>query len=281
MNAVVVYNSRSGSAVTLSELKRLFTRANIDVSEYIAIATDIHSALQPYIKKKDIVIVGIGGDGTLRSIAAELVGSQCVFAPLPGGTLNHFTKDLGIEQSLANAISRLPHARITRIDTVSVNGILFLNNSSIGLYPSTLSDRTRLQRYIGKWPAALVASVRAIVRFTLYDVSIAGESFQTPFVFIGNNNYDIDALMSRTSLDQGVMSIYSVASSRRWVLFKILFFGLIHKRDITKELKFHTTDDVSIVVRKKHVRVSYDGEHSRMTPPLRYKVRARSLRVLV
>lgn len=280
MKAVIVYNPKSGSSLPASELKSKFSAASIDVIDLIDITQDFEQNIRQYINVQDLTIVGYGGDGTLRSVATKLVGTNSVFAPLPGGTLNHFTKDLGIDQNLDTAIKNLPDATQTSIDAADINGHIFLNNSSIGLYPSSLTERSKIEKYIGKWPAALFASVKAFLLFKRYSVAINGESFQTPFIFVGNNAYDIDNFMNRQDLDKGTLSVYVVNSSRRSALLKILLLSLIGKRHEATELKTYNTTSLDIHISKKRVRVSFDGEHRKLSTPLRYSLRAKSLRVL-
>lgn len=61
------------------------------------------------------------------------------------GTLNHFTKDLDIPQDVDEALARLRRLKPHTIDIASVNDMMFINNSSIGLYPASLRSRSMSQ----------------------------------------------------------------------------------------------------------------------------------------
>ena len=280
MKVVVVFNPQSGSSLERDELEKRFTRAEVEVVAYIDATHSLHDELKSYTRQDDTIIVGYGGDGTLRSIAAELVHTKAIFAPLAGGTLNHFTKDLGVDQDLDTAINHLKSAKVKEIDTVSVNDATFINNSSIGLYPISLIERTKLEDRLGKWPAAVIASIRAFVRFKLYTITIEGEKFLTPFVFIGNNHYDIDALLTRSSLSDGTMSIYAIDSTKRSALLKIVVLSLVGRPSRAPELKSYKSTAVAIEIQRRFVRVSYDGEQVKLKPPLKYVLHKKSLRVL-
>jgi diacylglycerol kinase family enzyme len=280
MEAIVIYNRRSGSALPPSELDVYFSQSNITVNQYVDIADNIQAAIKTHLQKPGAIVIGYGGDGTLSTVAQYLIGTRGVFAPLPGGTLNHFTKDLGINQDLAAAIDHLPKAKTKLLDTACVNDKLFLNNSSIGLYPSSLSERSKIESRLGKWPAAVFASIRALVKFRLYSVDINGESYVTPFIFVGNNNYDSSKLMARNSLEKGVLSIHLVNSTKRRALFKIGILALLGRPKQADEFRTFLTDDATIHINRKQVRISFDGEHARLHTPIHYKINKQSLKTL-
>lgn len=282
MKVVVIYNSKSGSALPLKELKALFRRAGITTEAFIDITKGLAS-LSRWRDQKDVVIAAVGGDGTLSSVAAKLVGTKTLFAPLPGGTLNHFTKDLGISQDLAEAVANLNHKTPRKIDVATVNDTVFLNNSSIGLYPSSLQTREELEKSkLAKWPAAIVAVLKALVRYRSLTVTIDDETFKTPFLFVGNNDYHLDdpAASGRNKLDQGLLSVYAIASASRWGLIKVLGRALVGKLDTADEMKIWKTSHLTIHAKKKSLRVSRDGELEKMSTPLEYTVVAGGLKVI-
>lgn len=282
MRSIVIYNSRSGSALPLDALKQLFKNTDISVLKYIDITQEGYErAVATYRSTPSIVLIGYGGDGTLNSVAEQAVKHNMVFAPLPGGTLNHFTKDLGVNQDIERAIARIPQAKRHSIDTAQVNGRLFLNNSSLGIYPTSLQERSRLEDIIGKWPAALYASIRAFVRFRIYTITINEQTYKTPFIFVGNNLYNIDSLMERKAINGGVLGVYMVASSKRLTLVKIALLALIGRARSANEFKAFETNTIEIHIDRRYVRVSYDGEHHKIKTPIHYTIQQKSLTVLV
>lgn len=281
MQAVIVYNPKSGSALPKHRLKSLFKDSGVEIVKFIDVTDSFEKHISRYVNQTKIVVIGYGGDGTLNSVASQLIGTDTVFAPLPGGTLNHFTKDLGITQELQEAIQRLPKATVRKIDTAMVNGNLFLNNSSIGLYPSSLAERSKLESRLGKWPAAVIASFRAFIRFRVYSATIAGNTYRTPFIFVGNNHYEIDSLMERKDLDKGILSVSMIDSNKRSALLKIALLTLIGRAQTAREFTSFTTEKLTIAINKRVVRVSFDGEHRRLDAPIEYAINKKSLKVLI
>jgi diacylglycerol kinase family enzyme len=281
MKVVLVYNPKAGSRYSEAELRDLCRKYDISIEKSIPVSDKLTSALVPFIQK-GATILTIGGDGTLSSVAGMIVGTNAVFAPLAGGTLNHFTKDLGISQNIDEALSRLPNAKVRSVDVGDVNGTVFINNSSIGLYSSSLHMRDRFEQYVGKWLAATISSIRALIRFRTYTVTIDDETFHTPFVFVGNNEYVLKGIsgVTRESLTKGVLSVFIARTTSRLVLFKIVLFALVGKMHLLDEFDERKTTKLRIESRRKRLSVSRDGEVMRKRPPLTYVMKPGSLRIL-
>lgn len=280
MKLVVVDNPKSGSATQRHELKKLFAAAGITVVKYIAVGDQLKTTLSPYIKQK-ATVAAIGGDGTISTVAGLVAGSNATLVPLPGGTLNHFTKDLGIKQDLEDAIKNLPNSTVKQLDIASVNGTYFINNSSLGLYPQSLATRKRSEDKLGKWPAAVVGILRATVQFHHYHLTIAGRAYTTPFLFVGNNDYSITNYGStdRTRLDAGRLSVAIVRSHTRRHLLKVFLMALVGRLHSAEEFEVFTAPQLTIKTSRRRLNVSHDGELSRLQSPIHYKIHPRGLRV--
>ena len=102
-----------------------------------------------------------GGDGTVDTVAAALVGTEVALGVLPLGTLNHFAKDLGLPLELGGAVQTIGAGYTVRIDVGDVNGQMFLNNSSLGLYPRIVRHRQKQTERLGrsKWRVSLWATL--------------------------------------------------------------------------------------------------------------------------
>ncbi|HSW91020.1 MAG TPA: diacylglycerol kinase family protein [Candidatus Saccharimonadales bacterium] len=280
MRVVVVYNPASGSAVSVAMIRKKCNQNGIVIEKVISIREGYERTLQPYIEK-GATILAIGGDGTISSVAQLALGTKATVAPLPGGTLNHFTKDLGIEQDLDKAIASLQYAQTHLVDVGVVNERVFINNSSIGLYPSAVRERRRFENYTGKWLGTIIASVMAFVQFHSYTVTIKGETFRTPFVFIGNNTYTLDpAVTLRPRINEGILSLFIIKNASRFSLLKVALFALIGREKIANEFEMHKVKEVTIKAARRRIHVAHDGEIDMFNTPLTYHIEAKKLRVL-
>ncbi|MEO7009675.1 MAG: diacylglycerol kinase family protein, partial [Caldimonas sp.] len=155
----VIVNAGSGAGhdpSLVERLRALFERAGAHAE--IALArggAELATCIETAIAQHPAVIVAGGGDGTISSVGAALVDSAIALGVLPLGTLNHFARDAGVSLDLERAVDAIVNGRPTPVDVGEVNGRIFLNNSSLGLYPDIVRDRERQQKRLGrgKWPA--------------------------------------------------------------------------------------------------------------------------------
>lgn len=233
-------------------------------------------------------IVAGGGDGTINTVASAVVGTDKTFGVLPLGTLNHFAKDLHIPLELEAAAHTIIAGHTTQVDVADVNGRIFLNNSSLGLYPRLVSEREKHQRLgFGKWTAFFWATVAVLRRYPFLDVklSVEGKDFssRSPLVFIGNNEYEMESLNAgaRLRLNEGQLSLYITRDTGRLGLLRLacraLFGGLRDDKDFIALC----SEEIWIATKHRRLRVAMDGEVRVMQPPLHYSIRPLSLQVLV
>lgn len=288
----VIVNAAGGSFVegkTDEEIKTAFEAAKTDFNlNLVQNPKEIEKITESKSQTADI-IVGGGGDGTLNSIAKQVLNAGKTFGVLPLGTLNHFSKDLGIPQELGPAVEIISNGNTQKIDIAEVNGQIFLNNSSIGLYPRIVHKRQRQQERLGrgKWSAAFLAALNVFRRDSLFRVSfeLDGRTFtrKTPFVFIGNNEYLMDFynIGTRANITDGKLCVYFLRRGGRSGVVMLLLktiFGVLRQ---SKEFEEIMASEITINMRKKRVLVAYDGEIAVMETPLKYRILPGALEVLV
>jgi diacylglycerol kinase family enzyme len=293
MKIGVVLNGTAGSGhdqQIAQSLRERFTQAGLDAT--VALARDgagITRAARAALDDGSAVVVGGGGDGTINAVASVLVGTGVPFGVLPLGTLNHFAKDLGIPMTLGDAVGVIAAGRRARVDVGEVNGSIFLNNSSLGLYPDIVHDREKQQRRLGrgKWLSALWATIAALRRYPFLSVrlTVDGQRLarRTPFVFIGNNEYTMQGLSigERTRLDAGTLSLYVAQRPGRLGLLRFALRALMGKLAQERDFDVLLAPEMEIATRRRRILVATDGEVNFMQTPLRYRVRPGALTVLV
>ena len=250
---------------------------------------DIVRAAKRAIADKAQVIVAGGGDGTLNAVAGAIVGSAATFGVLPLGTLNHFAKDMGIPIDIDEAVDTVCTGRVVQVDVGRVNGHLFLNNSSLGLYPQVVRQRDELTQRLGrsKWAAFIWAAWTVLRRHPFVEVRLNVEgkllAFRTPLVFIGNNSYELEGLDlgSRRCLDAGQLSIYVVARDERFGLILLAARALLGRLRQAKDFEAFCVSHAEVQTRRGGVMVATDGEVNLLQSPLVYQVEPQALPVLV
>lgn len=291
MKIEVILNARSGTDDKNGVQRRvheLFLASGIDACISVAHTgvRVVELAQQAARSDADIIVAG-GGDGTINSVASAAIESGKTMGVLPFGTMNHFAKDLHIPLDLEGAIETIVAGHVIKIDVGEVNGRIFVNNSSLGLYPSIVRERQKQQRLgWGKWPAYVWAALAVLRRYPFLNIrlSVDGKELvsRTPFVFIGNNEYEMETLNigGRPCLDAGKLSLYMSNRTSRLGLIRLALRALFGGLRQDKDFIALRTKEVWIGTRHKRVRAALDGEVVVMEPPLHYRVRPRALRVL-
>ena len=291
MKLEVIVNASSGAGGNggLEErLNELFARDDLD--SHILLAHSGHEILKlakrAALGDADIVVAG-GGDGTINSVTSQLLNTKKTLGVLPLGTMNHFAKDLHIPLELEAAVETIIEGHVIKVDLGQVNDHIFVNNSSLGLYPSIVRERAKQQRLgWGKWPAYVWAAVAVLRRYPFLDIHLDVDgkalSSRTPFVFIGNNEYEMETLNigGRSCLDAGELSLYVTNRTGRLGLIRLAWCALFGGLRQEKDFLAMCTKEIWIETKHKRIRVALDGEVTILEPPLHYQVLPGRLRVL-
>lgn len=282
MNVVLVHNAQSGSAKDIRALTSMLRSSGVSVTHSFSIK-ELESEHYGSLVHRGVIVMAVGGDGTLNAAARTIVGTKSTLLPMPGGTFNHFVRDLGMAPTIEDNLARLHHAHQVRIDVGYVNGELFLNNSNIGLYPFSIAERQRTKKLLGKWAAAVLSAVDQLVRFKLYELTIDGDRFRTPFVFVGNNRFDISKSLipERSKLNDGVLTVMIAPTRSRAGFFKALLSVLRGDVSGPESMNVQTRTSLLVESNRPTIVVSYDGEVTRVETPLRYSVEPKALKVMV
>jgi diacylglycerol kinase family enzyme len=223
---IVNSRARSNNAERLSDRVAELFREHGARAETVVV--DRGSELVPiarrYAERGYRTIVAAGGDGTVSSVASALVGTQAALGILPLGTLNHFAKDVGIPLDLDAAVETIISGKEWLVDIGEVNGRIFINNSSIGLYPAIVQARSAHQRLgASKWFAFARALYTVMRRMPHFHASMHADgkydsSDRTPFIFVGNNPYETTGLAigERRRLDTGKLWVCRAPGSSAW-----------------------------------------------------------------
>jgi diacylglycerol kinase family enzyme len=295
MRVIVLMNSQAGTKPAertrqAEELRAILADAGVDADVRQLHPDQLVDAARRAADDATIdAVVAAGGDGTVSTVASALAGAGKPLGVLPRGTLNHFAKDLGIPLALRDAAAVIAQQNVRPVDLGEVNERTFINNSSIGLYPHIVRERDDLRQRLGgnKWIAMLIAALRVFRRHPTVRVRIGVEDQSvlrtTPFVFIGNNRYEINGinLGRRQRLDAGELSLYFANRTGRFGLLRLAVRALFGRLEQAKDFDAMSVTELWIETPRKGLRVALDGEVTRLVPPLHYRIRTAALRVIV
>jgi YegS/Rv2252/BmrU family lipid kinase len=233
------------------------------------------------------LVVAAGGDGTVSAVAGAALSENGILGILPLGTLNHFARDLGIPLELEGAIDVLLQGQVIAVDAARVNGRVFINTSSLGLYAKWARYRdAERRRGRNKWVSFFHGIYEVMRRYSFFHAKVAvngvEREFKTPLIFIGNNRYELKGmeLGARKRLDEGTLSIGVATHSSRWGLVRLAWHVFLGKAAEHRDFDMYHAERITIDASRKFLHVSLDGEVVTLIPPLRYEILPRALRVM-
>jgi len=273
----------------VEETEQAFRASGIGVRAEALDPEALHRRAKALVQSGDVnaIVVG-GGDGTVGAVAGLLADTNIALGVLPLGTLNHFARDVGIPADIEGAVGLIAEGHIRHVDLAEVNGRVFVNNSSVGLYPLMVRDRERQQEHLGrgKWPAMARAAGRAIWRLSKWRlrINVDGETAQleTPILFVGNNRYEtgLFGLGRRASLDEGQLYLYAIKAGSRFGLAKAMLRALLGRLDQARDFVVISGCEARIDSPRTRLHVAADGEATVLETPLRYRIRPKALKLI-
>ena len=285
----IIINETAGSAKgqeLANQINAIFERNGMQARIEVVNGKQIPAIARTMRDEHYDVIVAAGGDGTVSSVAAQIVGCDIALGILPLGTLNHFARDLGISLNLEEAAAAICSGEVKTVDVASVNEKIFINNSSLGLYADQVRLRQVWRKRIGRWPALILASIVTLARFRFLRVTAKfnGKSVSRhcPLTLISNNEYRLEPgnLTERKQLDGGRLGIYLLRDEGRAGLLRIALHSFVHKLEEAASFENATAAEVIITMKQKRIHVALDGEVCKLNSPLRYSSIPGSLRVV-
>jgi len=286
MTILALVNSKSGAADKARSALEQSGAFDVRVVEPERLSESVRSAVADGRRR----IVVAGGDGSIGSAARCLVGTGVELAIVPGGTLNHFARDLGIPADLPSACEIAADQTVTACADVGyVNGRLFLNTSSVGAYVRLVRTRERLERLFGYKLASAAAALRVFVGPPQFDVELEVEGivrrYRTPIVFVGvgERELKLPTLGKRVTGGRRGLHVMVVRGRRKAGLLALAFAAVargVQHVSRTPKLDSFIVDRCRVILRRRGP-VAVDGEIVELDTPLEYEIAPRALRVVV
>jgi len=279
-----IVNVKSGTAEEAQKVLEQGDSFEVHAVEPEDIARTIHDVVGAGAKR----ILVSGGDGTIATAAAELLNSDAELAILPGGTLNHFARDLGVSTEAAEALELAVKGQCRGVDIGFVNGHVFLNTSSVGAYVRFVRIRERLERRFGYRAASALAALRILFQLRRFAVELEVEGkpriYRTPLVFIGvgERELQLPTLGNRVSDGRRGLHVMVVNGRSRARLLALALAAVargVNAAARTPELDSFVVERCRVTL-PRPTAVALDGELVAMNETLEYQVRRDALHVV-
>jgi diacylglycerol kinase family enzyme len=297
--AVIISNSRSGQARNREQdLAERLTRALAERGRrsvtlpFPAVVQDAHhrAELSRCLDAGAGRVYVLGGDGTVRSIAALLLGRDVALGIVPLGTANLLARDLGMPLAPEDAIAALAEPTVRRIDVARCNGSPFLCAAMFGL-TTDLARAREAARGLGAWrklPRLLRKAYWILKRYPFHRVRLHLDAepvaLTTRALAVSNNPLEPRPGLppGRASLRTGRLGVYGVREGPLYDLPRLaltLLTGtwlneprIFHR--VCRSLRIETH-------RPTHTTVLLDGERETLRTPLDFDVLPAALPMLV
>ena len=238
---VLVINPASGSGTGARVVDEV--RAALPAAEVVELGEgdDIEVELREAAERAEVLAVG-GGDGTVSCAAGIAIEHGLPLAVFPGGTFNHFAKDIGCD-SVAKTVDAIRRGVVACVDLVCLNEKqIVINTASIGAYPKFVRTREKLEHKIGKPMAGLYAMFHTLRRDRPVRISYDNKTLQTSLFFLGNSTYLPSgfAPSRRTRMDDGLIDVRILETGRRFATLRIvtsLALGRLERSPLYHEMR--------------------------------------------
>jgi diacylglycerol kinase (ATP) len=263
----------------LNELKKKVGNPLYYISESI-MGTD--EFILTHLNDVDI-FVAIGGDGTISTVARNLINTDKILAIFPAGSGNGFSNETKFSKNLNELLDKLRAKKIKKIDTFTVNGRLSINVSGTGFDGKVVKEFEKTTRGFKNY---IKVSLKTFLSYKPIKVKFFDEKYQSyngKYLMVsiantrqfGNHAY----IAPQASKSDGLVDMVLVKK------FPLRYSALFAFRMFTKKLKdddyitYLPVSEVEFKVNTKNWHL--DGEFNKLKSPIHVKVQPSSLTILI
>jgi len=282
--SLFILNPNAGFIPVKLILSKEVQRRKHELSYFKSLSIDDSgSHIKQSFEKYD-VFVAAGGDGTVRSVASELVDSRKILGVLPMGSGNGFAKELGFRANIRSLLKDIKKANTLNVDVIEINDLLCLNVAGIGLDSFVAHSFDRLKTR-GFWSYALCTLKNLInLRPVHIKIKISGEEAISEDLFVlsiantrqfGNNAF----IAPDAKPNDGIIDLVLIRPFPKIlvpVFIYRLFTGTLNKSKYVKYIK----TDKPFTIRTDETRFHIDGEPVEISGDVTVRVRREALTVL-
>ncbi|ASW76410.1 diacylglycerol kinase [Chryseobacterium piperi] len=263
----------------LNELKKKVGNPLYYISESIQGTDDF---IQQHFNEIDI-FVAIGGDGTISTVAKNLINTNKILAIFPAGSGNGFSNETRFSKNLGELLEKIASKKSRKIDTFTVNDKLSINVSGTGFDGKVVKEFEKTDRGFKNY---IKVSLKTFFNYKPIKVKFTDEAYQQydgKYLMLniantrqfGNNAY----IAPNASKSDGLVDMVLVKK------FPLTYSALFAFRMFTKKLKdddyvtYLPVSEIEFKVTTKNWHL--DGEFNKIKSPIHVKVLPASLTILV
>ncbi|MEO6190877.1 MAG: diacylglycerol kinase family protein [Saprospiraceae bacterium] len=261
-------------------INRKFAKESFEIytTEYQNHATVISSQ---YSDQPNVVLVSVGGDGTLNEIAQSLINKEAKLGIIPNGSGNGFAGHLFVDKNIHHCLERLKNNRYALVDVLLINDKICCNTIGIGLsgYVAKIfnqNGKRGLYQY-------MKLGLGKFSEFKSFGIQIDGQEFNSNISVeianssqLGNNAY-----ISPDSLIQdGIAEIILLTKPKAYQI-PGLIYDVFNRRLNSNKLTQNFISSDSLLKLKDENYYHIDGDYKGMSAEFEFKVLKSVLKIVV
>lgn len=247
---------------------------------------DLQALAEGAVARGADVIGMAGGDGSQAVVASVASRHGIPLVVVPAGTRNHFALDLGLDRNdIVGALDAFSDGVDRRVDLAEVNGRVFVNNASMGVYAKIVQSSeyrdAKIHTAASMLPELLGPGTTPMdLRLTLPS---GREATTAQLILVSNNPYELNHLRgggTRQRMDGGLLGIVSVLVRHAADAEKLTALKAVGRVQRFGGWQEWTATEVE-VRSGAPVDIGVDGEALTLQPPLHFVVHPAALTVRV
>lgn len=286
-NPYLIINPKSGDGRAIKA--NIPARAKkLGIKVVVTKKSDNITQLAQNALKNGADVLGVsGGDGTIGAVATVAIEHNLPLVVLPGGTRCHFARDTGLDpKKIVDSLACFNGVEV-RIDVGSINGRIFLNNASLGLYADIINNDQYREHKIATTRSTLQKLFEEQKQYSLsFDDDKGTRIKRVVQVLIGVNAYktmNVFELGHRTSLTGQTLQVTAITQLTRTLLTSFMKTIALNKDFIAnnaESIRQWETQSIKINAPTKSIVVGVDGEREEYATPVTIKVLPGALRLM-
>jgi diacylglycerol kinase (ATP) len=230
------------------------------------------------------IFIAAGGDGTVHTVASNLVGSNKMLGVLPLGSGNGFAKEFGFKLNILSLMSDIKKAESVDIDVIEVNDKLCLNVAGIGLdsFVAHSFNTLKLRGFI----PYVALTFKTFLQLRPFHVTIKseGEVIVSEELFVltiaNTRQFGNNAFIAPQALpNDGKLDIVLIKPFPK-ILGSLFIIRLFTKRINKSKYVRHIQTDKEIVIETEETRFHIDGEPLKISGKVVVRIKRETLKVL-
>ena len=257
--------------------------------DWDAKSDDIKTTVAAEIDTGADLVIAAGGDGTAMAVAGAMNGRDVPFSVLPLGTFNFFARGLGLSENPEEAARQILEGTPHDVRVAEVNGQVFLNNASLGIYPEILKEReTVYSRWGRRRIAAHWSVVKTFLRFqrpmkVTMTTDAGTERRRTALIFVARSAYQLGlfGIEGEAAIESDRFAVLVARVTGRRQLFRLAW--RLTRKSIRegRDYDLIATRKLDVVVARRRALLAFDGEKRRESSPFRFRMSEKPLRIVL